>query len=288
MARAFEPERQALLKALPDSDLSAAQIVSEARRALDRAGQSFATTTPDPNLQKSGLWLIEMVKAGAGVLDQGTGAEIVWHEVPAKAKPAIGLNTIIFYGAAALLGILAVMESSRTGLMTAVILAGLRFFSGETLNTIKQRLPFFRAPKALEDQSGRAVKAEARITANTQGFIDALSNALRTADHILVRLAEPQLETHWRDDKRLMSLVQSLLEAENAHDGDFALKLIGQELSTVLAAEGVEQITYSKETEDLFDVMPGIGLDAPKLAAPALMVDGELIRRGTVWGADNG
>ena len=38
-------------------------------------------------------------------------------------------------------------------------------------------------------------------------------------------MAEPQSETHWRENPRLMGLVQSLLEAEGAKDGDFALTL---------------------------------------------------------------
>ena len=68
LARAFEPERRALQTALTP-ELSAAQVVGEARRALDRAGVAFTHEVSDPNLQKSGLWLLEMVKAGAGILD---------------------------------------------------------------------------------------------------------------------------------------------------------------------------------------------------------------------------
>ena len=79
LASAFEPERQVLQQALSD-DLSAAQIVKQARRALDRTGANFSKTTQDPKLQKTGLWLIEMVKAGAGVLDRASHADVIWSE----------------------------------------------------------------------------------------------------------------------------------------------------------------------------------------------------------------
>lgn len=286
LARAFEPERNALRAGLGDTDLSAAQIVSEARRALDRTGIAFAADTQDPHLHKAGLWLIEMVKAGAGVLDQGTGAEIVWHEMPKpKTRPWIGGS--LFYGAALALGVVALLQDSRIGFISVAVLASLRFLDPGNWAAFKSRLPFVKAPTAIEDNSGRHIRAEARITANAAGFVDSLAEALRTADHILLRLAEPQTETHWRSDVRLMGLVQGLLEAREAHDGDFALKLIGQELESILDAEGIERVGYSKKTSDMFDVLPGIGRERTKLAAPALMAGDELIRRGTVWGADD-
>jgi len=58
-------------------------------------------------------------------------------------------------------------------------------------------------------------------------------------------------------------MMQSLLEAQNAGDGDFALTLIKQEMSSVLAGEEVEVVAYSKKTKDMF-----------------------ILRRGTVWQKD--
>ena len=63
LARAFETSRQALQQGL-NADQSTAQIVTQTRRALDKAGAEFQSQTDDPNIQKAGLWLIEMVKAG--------------------------------------------------------------------------------------------------------------------------------------------------------------------------------------------------------------------------------
>ena len=61
LAQHFVKERQALQSAL-HKDLSPSQVVGEARRALDRTGLSFTRSVSDPNIQKSGLWLLEIVK----------------------------------------------------------------------------------------------------------------------------------------------------------------------------------------------------------------------------------
>lgn len=287
LARAFEPERQQLKKALGDQDLSASQIVADARRALDRAGASFAQDSSDPHIHKAGLWLIEMVKAGAGVLDQGTHADIIWHEVPKPKAPKIA-GQGLFFSVAGGLAVVALMQQASLALMSVAALAALRLVDPANWASLRKRIPFMPKPLAIEDHSGRLMKAEAQVRADATGFVDSLADALRTADHILLRLSEPEAETHWRQDTRLMALVQSLLEASEAEDGDFALKLIGQELESILAAEGISRVAYSRKTKDLFDVLPGIGHDSPKLAAPALVADGEIIRRGTVWGPENG
>lgn len=287
LARAFEPERQTLRKNLDKQDLTAAQIVSEARRALDRTGLQFSQNNADPHINKAGLWLIEMVKAGAGILDQGTGADIIWHEIP-KPKAPLWAGQSLFYTGAGILALTAYVQQASIALLSIGALAVLRIIDPGNWTALKRRLPFMKKPPAIEDHSGRLVRAEARIKADAAGFVDSLADALRTADHILLRLAEPETETHWRQDTRLMNLVQGLLEAQEAEDGDFALKLIAQELDSILASEGVEKVGYSKKTADMFDVLPGIGQDKAKLAAPALVADNKIIRRGTVWGADNG
>lgn len=287
LARAFEPERKALRDGLARQELTTAQIVSEARRALDRTGVQFSQNNKDPQINKAGLWLIEMVKAGAGVLDQGTGADIIWHEIP-KPKTPLWAGQSLFYTGAGVLALTAYVQQASIALLSVGVLAALRVIDPGNWTALRRRLPFMKKPPAIEDHSGRLVRAEARIKADAAGFVDSLADALRTADHILLRLSEPETETHWRKDIRLMSLVQGLLEAGEAEDGDFALKLIGQELESILASEGVKKVGYSRKTADMFDVLPGIGQDEPKLAAPALVAGDDIIRRGTVWGADNG
>jgi len=281
LARVFEPERQALKQSL-SHDMPATQIVLAARRALDRAGAAFSKDLSDPDMTKAGLWLLEIVKSGAGILDQAADARVTWSEVAAKpARKIAGRG--LFYGAAGIFALAGLLQGEFLAVGAAGILAGLRFFDPRDWGHLKYKIPFIKRPPAIEDQSGRRMLAEAHITANPQGFVDQLAEGLKTADHILLRLAEPALETHWRDDARLMTLVQSLLEAEGAGDGDFALKLIKQEMNSVLKAEGIEQVTYSKKTQHLFDVLPSIGEAGIKMAAPALMSGDQVIRRGTVW-----
>jgi len=281
LARVFEPERRSLQTALTP-ELSAAQVVTEARSALDRAGVTFTHEVSDPNLQKQGLWLLEMVKAGAGVLDRATGADVIWSERAAKPKRQIAGRSL-YYGAAGVFGIAGLLQGSMLTILAAGVLAGLRFFDPKDWGHLKDKIPFRKKPVALEDLSGRRMEAEAHIRADAQGFITQLVEALKTADHILLRLAEPEMQTDWRDNPRLIGMMQSLLEAEQAGDGDFALTLIKQEMTSVLAGEEVELIAYSKKTKDMFDILPALGETETKMAAPALVSNGRILRRGTIW-----
>jgi len=285
LARIFEPERKALQNSLT-AELSAAQVVGEARRALDRVGVAFTHEVSDPNLQKSGLWLLEMVKAGAGILDRATGADVVWSERAAKPKRQWA-GRGLFYGAAGVFGVAGLLQGSMLTIFAAAALAGLRFFDPKDWGHLLDKIPFRKKPVAIEDLSGRRMEAEAFIRADAHGFITQLVDALKTADHILLRLAEPQAETDWRDNPRLIGMMQSLLEAEQAGDGDFALTLIKQEMKSVLAGEEVELITYSKKTKDMFDILPAIGEVETKMAAPALVSNGRILRRGTVWQSED-
>lgn len=285
LARLFEPERKALQNRLTP-ELSAAQIVGEARRALDRAGVAFTHEVSDPNIQKSGLWLLEMVKAGAGILDRATAADVVWSESAARPKRQWA-GRGLFYGAAGVFGIAGLLQGSMLTIFAAAALAGLRFFDPKDWGHLLEKIPFRKKSIALEDMSGRRMEAEAFIRADAHGFITQLVDALKTADHILIRLAEPQAETDWRDNQRLMGMLQSLLEAQHAGDGDFALTLIKQEMTSLLSSEEIELIAYSKKTKDMFDVLPAIGETETKMAAPALVYNGRLLRRGTVWQSED-
>lgn len=287
---AFAEEREALVTALSvrgDDALSSAQTVSLIRGALDRTGASFARSTEDPALQKAGLWLIEVIKSGAGVLDRAVTADITYVET---GTPPAGLSGLLgkpslFYGAAGVLGLVGLVQGAGLVVLSAVIFAGLHTLEPKRWKKLMTMLPRKKKPAALEDQSGRQFKAEARLTLDAAGLIGQIEDALKTADHILMRLSEPQTETHWSDTPRLAAMLQSLLEAGGAEDPDFAMELIRKELPSLLQSGGVSIVEYSKKTSDYFDELPGIGAGAKiEMAAPALVrEDGSVLRRGTIW-----
>lgn len=281
LARAFEPERVALREAFKD-ERGSEIVVLEARRALDRAGQSFTKTTDDPQLQKAGLWLIEMIKAGAGVLDRGTDAVINYTEI-ARPKANVLAGRGLFYGAAGIFAVAGFVQGSGLVIFAAAALAALRLFDPGNIEALASRLPFRKKTLALEDTSGKRMTASARVEVDPDGFIDSLADALRTADHILLRLAQPSSTSHWTDDTRLMGVMQNLLEAKAAGDGAFALKLVEGEVSSLLNAEGVELVHYSKKTAHLFDSLPAIGEAETREAAPALISGDTVLKRGTIW-----
>lgn len=287
---AFSKERKALQKALSatgDNALSSAQTVSAIRGALDRTGAAFARTTDDPALQKAGLWLIEVIKSGAGVLDRAVAADITYVETGTPSTGVSGLlgKPTLFYGAAGLLALVGVVQGAGLVIVSAAVLAGLHTLEPKRWKKLMGLLPRAKPPAALEDQSGRQFKAEARLSLDAAGLIGQIEDALKTADHILSRLAEPQVQTHWADTPRLAAMLQNLLEAGGAGDSDFALELIEKELPSLLSSGGISVVTYSKKTSEFFDELPGLGEGQKfEMAAPALLrEDGSVLRRGTVW-----
>ncbi len=283
LARAFEPERKALQTALSEPGARDAQmVVLQARQALDRTGANFAAMTDDVHVHKAGLWLLEMVKAGAGVLDRGTDAVISYTEI-ARPKANVLAGRGLFYGTAAAFALAGFVQGSGLVIFAAAALAALRLFDPSKIENLMARLPFTKKTPALEDLRGKRVTANAHVEVEPEGFIDSLAQALRTADHILLRLAEPAQENHWTGDTRLMGVMQNLLEAKAAKDGDFALKLVEGELSSLLGSEGVTLVHYTKKTAHLFDSLPALGDIKTREAAPALMQGESVLRRGTIW-----
>jgi len=286
LAKAFEPER-AILQAALSGDVSSAHMVSAARRALDATGARYSDATDDVHLQRAGLWLLEMVKSSAGVLDNTAVATVRWNEV-AKRPVHQWAGRGLFYGAAGIFALAGFVQGSGLIVLTAGVLAALRFFDPKDWGHWARKLPFMTRPAAITDETGRKLLASAEVRPDGPRFIDMLTEALHTADHILLRLAAPASETHWRDNPRLMGVVQSLLEAQMADDGEFALRLVKSELSGVLAADGIEILSYSEQNAQFFDIMPAIDQSGLQMAAPALMMEGKLLRRGTVWKGEAG
>ena len=287
---AFAQERQALQNALSlrgETSLSSAQTVSAIRSALDRTGAAFARTTDDPTLQKAGLWLIEVIKSGAGVLDRAVSTDITYVETGTPSTGMSGLlgKPTLFYGAAGLLAIIGAVQGAGLVIVSAAVLAGLHSLEPKRWKKILALLPRGKPPSALEDHTGRQFKAEARLSVDAAGLIGQIEDALKTADHILSRLAEPQSQTHWADTPRLAAMLQNLLEAGGAADSDFALELIEKELPSLLNSGGISVVEYTKKTAKYFDELPGLGEGKKiEMAAPALIrEDGSVLRRGTVW-----
>ena len=268
---------------LSDTD-SPAQVVGAVRRVLDRTAARYARATTDPALQRAGQWLVEIVKSGTGLIDQASHADIVWDEVATKPGFKISLRPSLFYGGAGLLGATGMLQGVGLAFWGAVGLAGLHAVS--TLNL--SHLRFWPKTKTIENSAGRIRRASAVVRLDQAGLVGQVMDALKTADHILLRLSAPVTEAHWRDDPRLTAMLQGLLEAGRADDSNYALELARRELPTLIEGAGLKQVDYSKKTANWFDRLPvpSGGTEGPNLqtAAPALVTDdGRVVRRGTVW-----
>ena len=261
-------------------ELSPSQAVGEVRRVLDRTAARYARATDDPSLQKAGQWLVEIVKSGTGLIDRASHADVVWDEVAVKTDWTLSARDSLFYAGAGLFGAAGFVQGVGLAFWGALGLAGLH-----ALTRLKVRIPFMPRPKAVADGSGRLRRASAVVRLDPDGLIRQVTDALNTADHILLRLSAPQSEAHWRDDGRLVALLQSLVEAGRADDTDYAMELARRELPSLLTGAGLELVEYSHERAGWFDRLPALG-DGPDLqtAAPALVTDdGRVVRRGTVW-----
>lgn len=289
LAHHFAQERQQLRQTL-NKNLSPSQVVGEMRRALDRTGLSFTRSVTDPQIQKAGLWLLEIIKSGAGVLDRATHADVTLVETAPKSSLFDGLKDWrpgLFYIAAAGLATAGLVQGIGLVVISAVSLAALHALSHFKLNMFS-RLPFMSKPKALPSPDGKNMTAEAFIRTDSAGFINQISDALATADHILARMVQTEPDAHWRDDPALMAVFQNLLEANAASDGNYALQVVGKDMKSVLASAGIEAVDFNKSTKHMFDELPALIINEGdpdlEMAAPALVSqDGRLLRRGTVW-----
>ena len=273
----FEQEARAL--SLTPS-LSPAEAVGEVRRVLDRTAARYARATDDPALQRAGQWLIEIVKSGTGLIDRASHADIVWDEVAARQDWRLSARDSLFYAGAGLVGAIGLLQGVGLAVWGALGLAGLH-----ALTTVSVRIPFMPRPKAIADGSGRMRRASAVVRLDPDGLVRQVTDALNTADHILLRLSAPKEAAHWRDDGRLVALLQGLVEAGRAGDEAFALELARRELPSLLQGAGLSLVEYSHTRADWFDRLPALGEgSSEETAAPALVTeDGRVVRRGTVW-----
>lgn len=285
LREAFRPERDRLSRDLTVA-MPPAEIVTEGRKALDRiATQMSERTAMTPHVRKTALWLIEIVKSNTSLFDQGRETRIEWRELPTDKTRGRLANLLFFGGAAAMMAAAYVFKNG--GALYAVgALTVVRCLDPKIMQAVRQKLPFTKSkPLAIEDLRSR-YQIEAKIEADPQAFLSHIDDSLAAADHILTRLSIPEAQTDWHDHPRLMGVVQNLLEAKTMNDSDYALKLIDQELSSLLGADGIEIVSYSPKQSGLFDALPSLGETDTRMAAPALVKDGRVIRRGTVWVAD--
>ena len=285
LREAFRPERDRLSR-----DLSVAtppsEIVSEGRKALDRVATDISERAAmTPQVRKTALWLIEIVKSNSNLFDQGREARVAWRELP-NGKAAARFSNILFFGGAAAMMVASYVFKNGGALYGIGALAALRLLDPKIMQSIRRRLPFVkRQPLAIEDLGAR-YQIEAQIEADPQAFLTHIDGSLSIADNILTRLTVPEAQAAWHDHPRLMAVIQNLLEAQVMKDSDYALKLIDQELGSLLRADGVELVNYSLKQAGLFDALPSLGETQTRMAAPALVKDGRVIRRGTIWVAD--
>lgn len=287
LREAFRPERDRLSRELAKNS-PPAQTVLEGRKSLDRLASEISNKVSlTPAQRKTALWLIEVVKSNTGLFDQGRETRIDWREVARPTSRSAAVN-ILFFGGAAAMMLGAFIFKNGGALYGIGALAGLRLLDPGILSAVRNKLPFIKSkPLALEDLRGR-YEVEAHIEADPQAFISHVDQSLAAADHILARLSLPDTQEQWYDNPRLIGFVQNLLEARAGDDRDYALKLIEGELGSVLSAAGIEIVAYTPKTASLFDILPSLGEPETRMAAPALLKEGRIIRRGTVWMASDG
>lgn len=282
LRESFRPERDRLSRDLGHMD-APGQIVIAGRQALDRVAAHMGDYPQlNPQIRKTALWLVEIVKSNTGLFDQGHAPQIQWREVPGGAPRKLWPNLLFFGGAAAMMTAALIFKNG--GALYAVgALTVMRCADPKFIASAAQKLPFIKAkPLAIEDLQAR-YQIEAEITADPQAFLSHIDNSLAAADQILARLSIPPSQSQWHDNPRLISALQNLFEAQIGGDTDYALKVIDQELASVFGAEGIEIIHYAKDKAVLFDPLPGLGEAGIKMAAPAFVKDGRVLRRGTIW-----
>ncbi len=129
----------------------------------------------------------------------------------------------------------------------------------------------------------RRVGVAARPKINVYELIRMLDRLMESMEDALemsaqeMRMAGQNTLPQGMAEGDLLESVQMLLEAANTQDGAYALKAIPA-LRSALGTRGIEEVAYSEEKREYFDMYPGT--EEGMTIRPALMKDGKLLLRG--------
>ena len=273
---AFE-ERREEIRARLEAAQDAGEAASAAASALERIAGALAQDEEDELARQRQQAVLALARRAPLCLRaaRAQGRLIVEEALEQKA-PEDRLGKGLRLAGLCLLAALAVSEAVGGRLLFAVLqLAG-----GALLVA-----GLSRGGNHAAQQAQGAAHAEAVTRADAAELLRAIGELCQAAD-----ICVSDLQLLERDganarivgtaDEATLDLLVSLMEAKETGRGDVALRRLEQ-VKTYLRMMGIEAVDFTAGDADcarMFDVLPTLG--EPRTVRPALVRDGELLRRG--------
>lgn len=274
---AFEEKREEI-RARLEAAQDAGEAASAAASALERIAGALAQDEEDELARQRQQAVLALARRAPLCLRAARAqGRLIVEEAPAQKAPEDRLGKGLRLAGLCLLAALAVSEAVGGRLL----FAALQLAGGALLVAGLSR----GGNHATAQQAQGAARAEALTRADAAELLRAIGELCQAAD-----ICVSDLQLLERDganarivgtaDEATLDLLVSLLEAQETGRGDVALRRLEQ-VKTYLRMMGIEAVDFAAGDADcarMFDVLPTLG--APRTVRPALVRDGELLRRG--------
>ena len=273
---AFE-ERREEIRARLEAAQDAGEAASAAASALERISGALAQDEEDELARQRQQAVLALARRAPLCLRAARAqGRLIVEEVPEQKAPEDRLGKGLRLAGLCLLAALAVYEAVGGRLL----FAALQLAGGALLVA-----GLSRGGNHAAQQAQGAVRAEAVTRADAAELLRAIGELCQAAD-----ICVSDLQLLERDganarivgtaDEATLDLLVSLMEAQETGRGDVALRRLEQ-VKTYLRMMGIEAVDFTAGDADcarMFDVLPTLG--EPRTVRPALVRDGELLRRG--------
>lgn len=273
---AFE-ERREEIRARLEAAQDASEAASAAASALERIAGALAQDEEDELARQRQQAVLALARRAPLCLRAARAqGRLIVEEAPAQKAPEDRLGKGLRLAGLCLLAALAVSEAVGGRLL----FAALQLAGGALLVA-----GLSRGGNHAAQQAQGVARAEAVTRADAAELLRAIGELCQAAD-----ICVSDLQLLERDganarivgtvDEATLDLLVSLLEAQETGRGDVALRRLEQ-VKTYLRMMGIEAVDFTAGDADcarMFDVLPTLG--EPRTVRPALVRDGELLRRG--------
>lgn len=174
-------------------------------------------------------------------------------------------------------------SAGMAGAFLLAALAVVELVEGQPLFALLQMAGACLLTMGLTQKDTREMQARGVPCVDAQAAVRMLAEICQAADVCVSDLVLLEQETgtarlSGTADEAMIDLLASLLEAKASGRGELALRSLAQ-AEQYLHMLGIETMEYSAENAAMFDVLPTMG--EARTIRPALVQDGQVIRRGT-------
>lgn len=273
---AFEAKREEL-RARLEAAQDANEAASIAAAALERIAGELAQDEEDELARQRQQAVMALVRRAPLCLRAARGkGQLIVEDAPAQKAPEDRLGKGIRLAGLCMLAALAVAEAIDGRLL----FAALQLAGGALLIA-----GLSRGGNHAAQQAQGTVRAQAVTSADAAELERMIGELCQAADVCVsdLRLLErdgARARIVGTADEATLDLLVSLMEAQETGRGDVALRRLEQ-VKTYLRMMGIEAVDFAAGDADcarMFDVLPTLG--EMRTVRPALVKDGELLRRG--------